>query len=207
MTDHSKRPYCAIVACGALLSEVRRILVERDWNADLYGVPAIHHMRPSKISAAVEDRLRQIGDRYDKVIVVYGDCGTAGDLDEVLNRYGVERTSGAHCYEIFSGAGFRAMNERSPTTYYLTDYLVRAWDEVVVKEMGMDSNPGLKTDLFGGFTSVTYLSQSADPVLLHEAERIAGYLGLPLEVTHVGTSELELQLDRLVSRPVEPNDT
>ncbi|MGD2216757.1 MAG: DUF1638 domain-containing protein [Gemmatimonadales bacterium] len=188
----------ALVVCGALAADVRRILAERGWQADLYGVPATYHMRPASIVAAVDEHLERIRHRYKKVIVAYGDCGTAGELDRVLERHRAERPAGEHCYEIFCGCRFPQLAGQRPTTYFLTDFLVRNWEEVVVREMGLGNAPSLKARLFAGFTSVTLLRQSADPDLLEKAEGIAAYLGLPLEVEDVGTGELESQLERLM---------
>ena len=161
-------------------------------------------MRPSKIVAAVDEELERIRGRYDKVIVVYGDCGTAGALDDVLRRHGAQRPSGSHCYEIFCGCGFGNLLKRDPTSYFLTDYLVRAWEDVVAREMGLDREPSLEEALFGGFTSMTYLRQSSDSELLARAQRIAEDLGLPLNVEDVGLRELEMQLTRLVEEPAQP---
>jgi hypothetical protein len=188
----------ALVACGALIAEVRCLVEAHGWRADLYGIPATYHMRPSKIVSAVDEQLERIRDRYDRVIVVYGDCGTAGMLDDVLRRHEADRPEGSHCYEIFCGGGFCRLLERDPTSYFLTDYLVRAWEDVVLREMGLDREPSLKETVFGGFTSLTYLRQSSDPGLLARAEGIAEDLGLPLNVEDVGLGEIEMQLARLI---------
>ncbi|UCF21487.1 MAG: DUF1638 domain-containing protein [Gemmatimonadota bacterium] len=202
MTRGSESSCLALVVCGALLAEVRRIVEARGWGADLYAIPATYHMRPAKIATAVDERLERIRDDYEKVIVVYGDCGTAGALDDVLRRHGAERTRGSHCYELFCGCGFGGLLERDPTSYFLTDYLVRAWDDVVMREMGLDRDPSLKERLFDGFTSVTYLRQSTDPELLARARRIAEYLGMPLSIEDVGLGELEAQLARMIEASV-----
>ncbi len=199
MTPASRPAPVALVVCGALAADVRRILAERGWQADLYGVPAAYHMQPASIVAAVDEHLERIRGGYRKVIVVYGDCGTAGELDRVLERHRAERLAGEHCYEIFCGRRFSSLAEQRPTTYFLTDFLVRDWEEVVVREMGLGRAPSLKAKLFAGFTSVTFLRQAPDAILLHKAEGIASYLGLPLEIEDVGTGELESQLERLLS--------
>jgi hypothetical protein len=201
VTRGSERAALALVACGALVAEVRRIVEARGWQADLFAIPATYHMRPAKIVTAVDEQLERIRGHYDKVIVVYGDCGTAGALDDVLRRHGAQRPCGSHCYEIFCGCGFVGLLERDPTTYFLTDYLIRAWDDVVVREMGLDREPLLKETLFGGFTFVTFLCQSSDPDLLVRAERIAKDLELPLRVEDVGLEELERQLACLIEGP------
>ncbi|MGD2152353.1 MAG: DUF1638 domain-containing protein [Gemmatimonadales bacterium] len=199
MTPTRRSPPVALVVCGALAADVRRTLAQRGWQADLYGVPATCHMRPASIVAAVTEHLEQIRGRYRKVVAVFGDCGTAGELDRVLERHGAERLSGEHCYEILCGPRFAEIAARRPTTYFLTDFLVRNWEEVVVLQMGLGRVPSPAAKLFTGFTSVTFLRQFPDPGLLKKAEGIAAYLGLPLAVEDVGTGELESQLERLLS--------
>ena len=39
MTRPARPAPLAIIVCGALAVDVRRILDERDWQADVYGVP------------------------------------------------------------------------------------------------------------------------------------------------------------------------
>jgi hypothetical protein len=207
VTPASRPAPVALVVCGALAADVRRILAERGWQADLYGVPATYHMRPASIVAAVDEHLERIRDHYRKVIVVYGDCGTAGELDRVLESHRAERPAGEHCYEIFCGCRFSDLAEHRPTTYFLTDFLVQNWEEVVVSEMGLGRAPSLKTKLFAGFTSMTFLRQAPDPDLLRKAEGIAAYLGLPLEIEDPGTGELESQLERLLRDEIAGSGT
>ena len=79
--------------------------------------------------------------RYDEVFVAYADCGTGGRLDAVLAEYGVERLPGAHCYEFLAGADcFAAQHEAESGTFYLTDFLVRHFDRLVVCGLGL-ANP------------------------------------------------------------------
>ena len=98
------------------------------------------------------------------------------------------------------------MMERNPRTYFLTDYLIRAWDSVVLSELGLDREPSLEREVFGGFTSVTYLRQSLDPELMAGAQRIAEDLGVPLNIEEVGLGELERQLARLIERPAKGSE-
>ena len=41
--------------------------------------------------------------RYDRIAVAYADCGSYGALDEVCERYGIERLAGQDCYEAYAG--------------------------------------------------------------------------------------------------------
>jgi hypothetical protein len=188
----------ALVICGALGKEVKAIVDGHGWDVDVYGVPAMHHFYPKKIVEAVEHRLLEIGPRYDRVVVVYGDCGTAGALDPILARYGAVQLSGPHCYEMFAGADFARIMENQPATFFLTDWLVRNFERAVVRGLGLDRYPELKPAYFHNYTDLLYLAQFADAGLIDKAAEIGKYLGLPLEVRQVGLGELETRLAELV---------
>lgn len=188
----------ALIICGALAREVLDICARHEWDVQVVGVPALDHMFPERIAPDVEKRLQQLQQEYDRVIVVYGDCGSRGALDEVLARYGVERIAGPHCYEMYGGAGFHELMEEEPGTFFLTDFLVRGFRGTVVKGLGLDRWPALKVDYFGNYRRLVYLVQKEEPALLAKAEEIAAYLELPLEVRVTGYNLLEQRLVALM---------
>ena len=188
----------ALLICGALGKEVKTIVDEHGWDVDIYGVPAMHHFYPKKIVEAVDRKLKQLSNGYQQVVVVYGDCGTAGALEPVLERYGAVRVRGPHCYEMFAGSDFDRITEERPATFFLTDWLVRNFERAVVRGLGLDRYPDLKPLYFQNYTDLLYLAQFADPRLKEKAQEIATYLGLPLEVRHVGFGDLETRLAALV---------
>ncbi|HEX9097663.1 MAG TPA: DUF1638 domain-containing protein [Candidatus Dormibacteraeota bacterium] len=188
----------ALLICGALGKEVKAIVDGHGWDVDVYGVPAMHHFFPKKIVEAVDRRLAELAPRYRQVVVVYGDCGTAGALDPVLARHGALQLSGPHCYEMFAGADFARIADERPATFFLTDWLVRNFERAVVRGLGIDRYPELKSVYFQNYTDLLYLEQFADEHLLDKAREIGDYLGLPLEVRHTGLGALETRLAALV---------
>ena len=188
----------ALLICGALGKEVKAIVDGHGWDVDVYGVPAMHHFYPKRIVEAVERRLAELAPRYRQVVVVYGDCGTAGALDPVLELYGAVQLSGPHCYEMFAGADFARIANERPATFFLTDWLVRNFERAVVRGLGLDRYPELKSVYFQNYTDLLYLQQFADERLLDKAREIGEYLGLPLEVRHTGLNALETRLAALV---------
>lgn len=188
----------AVVLCGALAREVSAIVDRRGWCVDLFGIPAEHHLSPQRITEALEARLSELSRRYSKVVVVYGDCGTRGMLDRTLSRHQAVRLAGAHCYEILGGAELERLLSEEPATYILTDFLVRHWEETVLRGMGLDDRPELKGICFGGFRRLVFLRQEVRPNLEEKARRIAEYLQLPLEVRTTGLAGLEERLARLI---------
>jgi len=123
-----------------------------------------------------------------------------GKLEPLLDEVGASRVRGPHCYEMLAGAElFDRVSGERPGTFFLTDWLVRNFERAVVRGLGLDRHPELKSMLFGNYEAVLYLRQVPNPRLATEAAEIAAYLGLPLEINDVGLGELESRLADLMS--------
>ena len=186
----------AVLACGALALDVRRIARRRGWELDVHPVPALLHNHPERIAPAVTRaaaKLRSAG--YDTVAVAYGDCGTYGAIDAA----GVARLRGGDCYDVFARAEVSAALEEEPGTYFLTDFLARTFEHTVWRELGLDRYPELRDDYFRHYTRVMWLAQRPAAATRRAAERAAERLGLPLVVREVGVDGLERQLERLLA--------
>lgn len=197
---HEAPSRTALIACGALAREVLALRDRYGWNADVLGVPVLLHNRPDRIPPAVRQRIRQARRDHDRVIVIYGECGTRGELDSVLAEEGVERLAGPHCYEMYANGQFGDIMREAPGTFFLTDFLVRSFDHLVVENLGLDRHPELRRDYFGNYTRVVYLAQTDDPELAAMAGRAAAALELPLETRNVGLGGLETRLVELMNR-------
>lgn len=191
----------AFIICGALGHEVLAIIERHGWEADVVAVPAVHHVFPHRIAPDVEKRILELRDDYERLIVVYGDCGSMGALDAVLEKYdGIERLDGPHCYEWYGGEQFQALLDEEPGTYFLTDFMIRTFEGLIKKSMGLDRYPELKEEYFRNYKRVVYLAQIEDEALLQKAQEVAHYLELPLEVRITGYNRLESQLVALMAR-------
>ena len=184
----------AFIICGALGREVLDIVHQHGWDAEVVGVSALDHMFPERIGPDVEKRILALRERFDRLVVVYGDCGSRGALDKVLERYGIERIAGPHCYEFYGGDTFHSLMDEEPGTFFLTDFLVRGFYGSVVKGMGLDRYPQLKGEYFRNYRRVVYLAQNGSAELEEKARAISAYLELPLEIRHTGYGFLEKRL-------------
>ena len=179
-----------VVACAALVREVRVVLDQFSSSEVEYEtefLPAPLHNRPELIPAAVRDVIDRRGASFDRVLVGYADCGTGGLLDAALDGTGAVRLPGAHCYEFFAGTDvFANWHEAELGTFYLTDFLARHFDALVIGGLGIDRHPQLRDMYFGNYTRVLLLTQSDDPAVIDAGRAAAERLGLTFEHHHVG---------------------
>ncbi len=184
----------AFIMCGALAREVLAIIDRHGWDVDLVGVPAVDHMYPERIAPDVDKRIQELRQNYDRIFVLFGDCGTRGALDKLLERSGLERIDGPHCYEMYAGQGFHDLMEEEPGTFFLTDFLVRGFRGTILKGLGLDRFPELRDVYFRNYKRLVYLVQKEDPELEEKAQCIAQNLSMPLEIRYTGYGLLEKQL-------------
>jgi len=180
-----------VIGCGALARELVSIVGQLP-DVALECLPAGLHNRPERIPGAVRAQIGSARARgYERIFIAYPDCGTRGLLDRVPEDEGGERLPGAHCYEVYAGsAAFAALADEEPGTFYLTDYLVRSFEALVIRGLGLDRHPELLPVYFGNYRRVVYLAQIDDPVLTERARAAADRLGLAFERRLTGLVEL-----------------
>jgi len=183
-----------VIACGALSLHVKAIARRRGWPVDVHPLPPELHNRPELIAPAVAELADELDGEYERVVVAYADCGSRGAVD----RTGLPRLAGDHCYDVFAGEEVRAAMEEEPGTYFLTDFLARTFDRTVWRSLGLDRHPELRDDYFRHYRRVVYLAQRPTPELRAAAAHAAAKLGLPLEERPVGEGGLERRLEELV---------
>ncbi len=185
-----------VIGCGALAKELVAIIDQAGLaNVDLTCLPATLHNRPAGITGLVREKIHAARPRYEHIYVAYADCGTGGVLDSMLAEEGVERLPGAHCYEFYAGSNaFAAMMDEAMGTFFLTDFLARNFDRLVIKGLGIDRYPELRDMYFGNYTRLVYLSQIDDPALVSAARRAARRLGLEFEHRPTGYGDLQTSI-------------
>ena len=190
-----------IIACGALAHEVAALRRANAWDLlDVQCLPPELHNRPERIPAAVRAAIHAARGSYRSIFVAYADCGTGGLLDAVLREEDVERIPGAHCYEFFATSPvFARLAEAEIGTFYLTDFLLRHFQRLVVEGLGLDRHPELYSMYFGNYRKLTYLAQVPTDAAVAEAQAIAARMGLAFEYHATGYGQLQTSLVAAVS--------
>ncbi|WP_297771790.1 DUF1638 domain-containing protein [uncultured Roseovarius sp.] len=186
-----------LIACGALAHEILALKQLNGWDhMDLQCLPAKLHLYPDQITAEVEKAVAAHRADYDRIFVVYADCGTGGQLQAKCADLGVEMVAGPHCYAFFEGVDEFAAHDDEITAFYLTDFLVRQFDAFVWKPMGLDRHPELRDMIFGNYTKLVYQAQTDNADLRAKAKDCAARLGLDYEYRFTGYGDLKTSLEK-----------
>ena len=200
--DSAAKGRVLVIACGALAHELVRVKDLNRWDfMDIQCLPASLHNYPKEIVPAVRRKIAENRAAYRKIFIGYADCGTGGLLDALLQDEGLERLPGAHCYSFFAGENtFNALAEAEVGTFYLTDYLAKNFERLIVKGFGMDRHPELKEMYFGNYKKLVYLAQLDDAQTDAKAEQAAAWLNLKYQRIHTGDAPFESALQQPIGR-------
>ena len=186
-----------LLACGALAHEIIALRKINGWDhLDLQCLPAIFHNHPERIEPAVRAAVAEHREAYDRIFIVYADCGTGGQLEAACQELGVDLVAGPHCYSFFEGNDVFA-NRDEMTAFYLTDFLVRQFDAFVWRPLGLDRHPDLRDMYFSHYTKLVYQAQTDDEALTKKAQECAQRLGLAFERRFTGYGDLKTTLAAL----------
>jgi len=195
------RPRLLVIACGALAAEVMAVLRSAGDAVKVKCLPAGWHNEPAKIPGGVRRLIEKNKQSFDRIYVAYGDCGTAGKLDQLLSEYGVERLPGPHCYSFYAGpAQFDKLMDEEPGSFFVTDYLLKNFQRLVIIGLGLDRYPQLLEAYFGNYRRLVYLAQDKNKVLKDQAQAAARQLGLEMVYRPVGYGLLGSQLVQLTAQ-------
>ncbi|MCY4013264.1 MAG: DUF1638 domain-containing protein [Gammaproteobacteria bacterium] len=201
-TEHPRTEPVLVIACGALGRELHALRQANGWDhLRIRCLDPALHLRPQEIAPRLRAELERARGQYARIFIGYADCGSYGGIDRVLADFpGVERLPGLHCYDVFASAErIERMAEDEPGTFYLTDFLVRFFDRLVVETLDLERHPELLEAFFGNYRRVVYLSQTRDAGLLAEAREAATRLGLEFTHVHTGYGALDAQVARVAA--------
>ena len=193
-----------LIACGALARELLVITAQfPDGEVDLTCLPASWHNHPERIVPGLRRKVASLRRKGRRVAVVYGDCGTGGEIDDFLRREKITRIPGPHCYEMYlQQPAFDDEMDREIGTFFLTDYMVRHFERIVMQGMGLRRHPQLRDMYFGNYARVLYIAQTRDPALERKAEAAARELGLAYEYRFAGFGRLTSWVEEAVTEAV-----
>jgi Protein of unknown function (DUF1638) len=182
-----------VIACGMIAREVQGVISALNLDhIELTCLPAEFHHKPVKIAPAMERAiLKAKSQGYSKIFAGYADCGTQGALDKVLEKHGVERIEGPHCFSFYIGnQTFIDRDDRHLTHFFMTDFLARHFKTFLIEPLGLDRHPELKEIYFGNYTHLHYIAQTENISLQNNAKQAANFLNLHYSYEFTGYGDL-----------------
>ena len=187
-----------LIACGALAKEIIQIVEHNQLHdIDVQCLPARLHHRPALIPEALENMVLRQRSKYQSIYVIYGDCGTAGGIDKVIEKYQLERIDGPHCFSFFEGNARFAEAEEDITSFFLTDFFCKHFDKFMWQELGLDRHESMVEFVFGNYKKLVYIAQTEDDNLQMQAKAIADRLDLSYEYRYRGYCDLGIYIENL----------
>ena len=177
-----------LICCGATAREILAITNANGLDyMKVKSLPASLHNTLQFIPKRVREKIKANRNEYKRILALYSDCGTGGQLQKVLDEEGVQGLGGTHCYEMYDGAtAFAAITEDEVGCFFLTDYLTQHFERLVIKGLGLDRRPELRDSSVANYKKVVYLAQRDEPALHDLAASAADRLGLDLEIRQAG---------------------
>jgi len=181
-----------IIACGALAREVLDIIKINNFNhLAITCLPAILHNRPDEIPERLREKIKKHKANYHNIYIAYADCGAGGRIEKVCAEEGVTMMAGPHCYAFYAGQDeFTKLAEEELGSFYLTDYLARHFDTLIMEGFGLNKYPEMRDMMFGNYTRLVYMTQADDPNLEIKAKAAAKKLKLNYTKIKTGYGEL-----------------
>ncbi|MGI9318129.1 MAG: DUF1638 domain-containing protein [bacterium] len=202
-------PKTLIIACGALSHEIVELIRINNWtHLEITCLPAYWHHTPDKIPGGLRKKIRQSRELYQKIVVMYGDCGTWGQIDAVCNDEGVERIKGPHCFSFLMGNDdFERYTENEITTFYLTDFFCEYFEKFVWESLGLNRRDDMVDFVFANYKKLIYIAQTDNAELRKKAEEIASRLKLAYEYRFTGYGDMENVMSAIPVSVLEKSPT
>lgn len=184
-----------IIACAALASVVESTV--KATGAALFEVnylSARWHNHPAGIPSEIQKVIREAksSGKYTDIVVLYGDCGTDGKLDEMLKEENIQRIPGSQCSDILlASAKLDETISDADGNYYLTDYMVRYFSQISAPGLGSGNDHESRKQYLKHHKQLVYLAQTEDKELQLKAIDIADSLGLKYVYHYTGSGGVE----------------
>jgi len=161
---------CAIVACGTLRREMRRLAEAGFLDSDrlFFAAPGLHEW-PEMLKKQLAQQLEKAHGGGGRVVVVYGekcylDTKTGMDTDGLLDRFGrgVGRVRAKNCVDMLAGAEERSRLANESKVYWLTpgwvehwDFIFKDWDAAKANETFPAHNRAVLLDALGYYDNLS----------------------------------------------------
>jgi hypothetical protein len=195
--DNKRSEAVCLIACSVFRPVLGHLEFKRRFpNVRVSFLPSNLHVSPQKLKRYLAREVAAAKRRDERVVCLYGECFP--DIEEFCRKQGITKVRGFHCYEMLLGSGeFKRLIDETAGTYFLEQDLIRNFERYCAKPLELHDEE-MRSYCFEHYTRMIYIRQPSDPDLREEAERLANFLGLTVEVRDADYSQLENELTELI---------
>jgi len=196
-SNGTKHSIVRILACRVFKPALEHLRLESEYpDVSLTYLTPNLHLRPRDLSKYLRREITTAERENERVICLYGDCFPG--IGNYCRRHGVTKVQGPNCWEMFLGSErFNRLLEENAGTYFLERELIFNFREYCIEPLELYDEE-MREQCFKHYHRLLYVRQPSDPDLLTEANEIAEFLGLSLEVQDADYSHLEERLTGLL---------
>jgi len=186
-----------IIACRVFKPALEHLKPESRYpNLRLTYLPSNLHLRPEMLAKYLRKEITSARRRNERIICLYGDCFPG--ISDYCHRRKVVKVPGPNCWEILLGSErFEQVIEETAGTYFLEKDLILNFEENCIEPLELYDEE-MRNYCFGNYRRLLYVRQPSDPDLMSQANRVAEFLELSLEIMDADYSHLEKRLTKLI---------
>ena len=98
---------------------------------------------------------------------------------------------------------WKILAEQEIGSFYLTDFLLRHFERLIMHGLGIDKHPQLLPVYFGNYTTLMYLCQKESPEGMALGQAAAKRLGLAFAYRVTGYGEMETELKTVSEKVIQ----
>ena len=187
----------SLIACGVFRSALAYLNLEkRHPRLQVTFLPSNFHLQPQKLRNTLSEKIAGAHERNERTVCLYGNCFPG--FDDFCNHHAVDKVPGHHCFQMLLGSKrYEDIMKEMVGTYFLERDLVLHFEKYCLEPLAIREDE-IRRALFAHYRRVIYIRQPADPDLVPQAEELARFLGLPLEIRDADYSYLDQTLVNLI---------
>ncbi len=134
MVDQSFNKKVALVSCGIVEEEVKRVLNGKIAVLQPFSMDSALHIYPEMLAKELKNTLDRLSDTFNSFIIVYGQCYPK--MDDLFAPYLAERVKASNCVEMILGKeDYSSELRREPGTFFLTPGWCKIWRNIFMDQL------------------------------------------------------------------------
>ena len=186
-----------LIACGVFRPALKFLRLEEKYpQLRITFLPSKLHLYPRTLKKNLLREIVTARKQNERPLLLYGYCFPG--IEEICTQNCADKVPGLHCYEMLLGSDrYDQIMAKTAGTYFLERELIVNFKDYCLDPLELYDNE-IRKSFFKHYKKVIYVRQLSDPDLEAEANELAGFLNLSLEIIDADYTHLEKRLIHLI---------